>query len=247
MAREMKDRIGDLFQRETKYFRDKLPTGHLDWQNEPETYKTYPGVPKVVLEAPLSEAGMPLWEAIKKRRSVRDFQDKPLQKEALSQLLWAAQGISKRLSGYELRTAPSAGALYPVETYLVLGNIGGIDSGIYHYDIQNHALDELRRGDLRPEAATAALGQNFMAGANIIFIWTAVFNRSKWKYKERAYRYIYLDAGHIAQNVALAAVGLGLGSCQIAALFDDEVNSLIEVDGIEEGVVYMTIVGWPKR
>jgi SagB-type dehydrogenase family enzyme len=243
----MKDRIGDLFQQETKYLRGKLPDGHLDWRNEPETYKTYPGVPKVALEAPLSESGMPLWEAFKKRRSVRDFQEKILSKGALSQLLWASQGISKKLSGYELRTAPSAGALYPIETYLVLGNIEGIEPGIYHFDVKNHALDELRRGDLRPEAASAALEQKFMAGANIIFIWTAVFNRSKWKYRERAYRYVYLDAGHIAQNVALAAVGLGLGSCQIAALFDDEVNSLIQVDGIEESVVYMAIVGWPKR
>jgi SagB-type dehydrogenase family enzyme len=109
--------------------------------------------------------------------------------------------------------------------------------------VTRHGLEQLKISDFAPEAAQAALDQSMIQMAPVTFIWSAIFQRSKWKYLQRAYRYIYLDAGHIAQNLALAAVGLGLGSCQIAALYDDEVNRLIEVDGKEESVVYMSAVG----
>jgi SagB-type dehydrogenase family enzyme len=146
---------------------------------------------------------------------------------------------------YALRSAPSAGALYPIETYLSIQMVEGVEPGIYHYDVRQHELDLLRPGDFRAAVAEAALDQDFLAEAAVVFAWTAVFARSKWKYKERAYRYVYLDAGHIAQNVALAAVALGLGSCQIAALYDDEVNAVLGVDGKEESIVYMTALGRP--
>ena len=93
------------------------------------------------------------------------------------------------------------------------------------------------------EISHAALEQDMCRYASVVFIWTAIFVRSKWKYGERAYRYIYLDAGHIAENFALASTSLGLGSCQIAALFDDEVNEIISVDGTEESIIYMGVVG----
>jgi SagB-type dehydrogenase family enzyme len=146
---------------------------------------------------------------------------------------------------YALRTAPSAGALYPVETYLSVQAVEGVESGIYHYGVQSHELELLRKGDFREAVALAALDQGFLAEAAAVFAWTAVFARSKWKYKERAFRYVYLDAGQIAQNLALAAVALGLGSCQVAALYDDEVNAVLGVDGKEESILYMTAVGRP--
>jgi SagB-type dehydrogenase family enzyme len=239
----MKKDIGDLFQKETKYLRGKLGGGHLFWQARPETYKRYPQAPKVKLELPERDGGMPLWQAINQRRSVRSFSKIPLRKNVLSQLLWASQGITMESMGYEFRTTPSAGALYPVETYLVIHNAEEIDPGIYHYGVENHELEQLKLGDFRAEVARAALDQDMAFSANVVFIWTAIFARSKWKYNQRAYRYVYLDAGHIAQNLALAAVSLGLGTCQIAALYDEEVNSLLEVDGEEESVLYMTVVG----
>jgi SagB-type dehydrogenase family enzyme len=144
-----------------------------------------------------------------------------------------------------LRAAPSAGALYPIETYVVVGAVRGIEPGVYHYGPERHELDVIKVGDFGPEVARAALDQRMAARASVVFAWTAVFERSKWKYKQRAYRYVYLDAGHIAQNVALAAVALGLGSCQIAALYDDEANGLLEVDGSDESTLYMTAVGRP--
>lgn len=238
--------IGDQFQLETKYRRDKLPAGYLDWSRKPERYKTYLRARKVRLEPPQRKGGMPLWEAIQERRSCRSFREAPLSRESLSQLLWASQGVTKTLKDFELRSAPSAGALYPIETYLAVLNVEGIEAGIYHYDVMRHELELLNAGDFRESVASAALDQEFASEANVVFIWTAVFERSKWKYKQRAYRYIYLDAGQIAQNLALAAVAQGLGSCQIGALYDDEVNALIEIDGEEESVVYMTAVGIPQ-
>jgi SagB-type dehydrogenase family enzyme len=238
--------IGDAFQRETKYRRGSLPRGGLDWANKPATYKRYPSAPKIHLSEPSVRGGEPLWDALRKRHSVRRFQDASLQEAELSQLLWAAQGITRVSRGVGFRTVPSAGALYPVETYLVIHDVEGIEPGVYHYGIEKHELDQLQSGDFRMEIARAALDQRMAALADVVFVCTAVFARSKWKYKQRAYRYVYLDAGHVAQNVALAAVALGLGSCQIAALYDDEANALLGVDGVEESVIYMTVVGRPR-
>jgi SagB-type dehydrogenase family enzyme len=235
--------IGDTFQRETKYQRGRLPGGWLDWANKPDTYKQYPSAPKVQLSPPQPTGGAPVWDMIRQRRSVRSFQDAPLKEAELSQLLWAAQGVTRVIRDFGLRTAPSAGALYPVETYLVVHSVEGIEPGIYHYTVERHELDQLKVGDFREDIGRAALDQKIAYRANVVFCWTAVFERSKWKYKQRAYRYVYLDAGHIAQNVALGTVALGLGSCQIAALYDDEANALLGVDGVDESVIYMTVVG----
>ncbi len=241
----MKKGEGDLFQKETKYFRGKLGGGSLFWHAKPETYKRYPQAPKIKIDFPKRDGGMPLWQAINRRRSVRNFSDATIKKSILSQLLWASQGITMESMGYELRATPSAGALYPVETYLVIHNVEEINPGIYHYGVKNHELEQLKQEDFRDAVARAALDQDMTFSANVVFIWTGVFGRSKWKYNQRAYRYVYLDAGHIAQNLALAAVSLGLSTCQIAALYDEEVNSLIDVDGEEESVLYMTVVGHP--
>jgi SagB-type dehydrogenase family enzyme len=153
--------------------------------------------------------------------------------------------VTKVVGDFGLRAAPSAGALYPIETYLSVQMVENIEPGIYHYDVREHRLDQLRTGDFGAPVAEAALDQGFLAEAAVVFAWTAVFGRSKWKYKQRAYRYVYLDAGHIAQNVAVAAVALGLGSCQVAALYDGEVNDILGVDGEDESVLYMTAVGRP--
>ncbi len=242
--RGRKEGTGDSFQQETKYQRGHLPGGYLDWASKPETYKRYPSAPKVLFEPPKEEGGAPLWEVMGRRRSVRHFKDEPMTKAELSQLLWAAQGITHLEYGF--RTAPSAGALYPVETYLVVNLVEHVDPGVYHYAVDRHELEQLRAGDFRIPVAQSALDQEMVYHASVVFIWTAVFARSKWKYKQRAYRYIYLDAGHIAQNVALAAVALNLGSCQVGALYDDEVNALLGIYGTEESVVYVTVVGKEK-
>ena len=242
----MREAIGERFQQETKYLRGKLSGRPLLWHTKPKTYKQYPNSQKIKLGKPSTEEGKHLWEVIRKRRSTRNFKDKPLRKGHLTQLLWATQGITKREMGFEFRACPSAGALYPIETYIVLHDVEDIEPGIYHYNVKNHELEQLKNGDFRLQIAQAALDQDMAYAASAVFVWTAVFQRSKWKYEQRAYRYVYLDAGHIAQSLALAAVSLDLGTCQIAALYDDEVNSLLEIDGKEESVLYMSAVGHPR-
>jgi len=239
------DGVGDRFQRETKYFPERMEGRRLDWAAKPELYKSYPGTAKVALPAFTPERPMPLDVALRQRRSVREFLAEPLSLGQVAYLLWASTGIARAEGGYEFRTAPSAGALYPIETYLVANELETLKPGLYHYAIRDHRLEQLVVADLRHAVASAALGQAMCAEAAAVFIWTAIFERSKWKYDQRAYRYIYLDAGHIAENLALAAVSLGLGSCQIGALFDDETNKILHLDGTSESVIYMSAVGVP--
>ncbi|UCF49930.1 MAG: SagB/ThcOx family dehydrogenase [Thermoplasmatales archaeon] len=239
----MNSDIGDRFQKETKYSRYLMDFGGFNLRNPPEQYKSYPNSKKISLDLPKDLSKISLDKVLKNRRSIRNFSEKPITKQQLSSLLWASTGIQRKELGFEFRTAPSAGALYPIETYLVINRVKDIPKGIYHYSIKDNLLEELKIGDFGVDISRAALDQDMCNKAAAVFIWTAIFNRSKWKYGERAYRYIYLDAGHIAENFALVSTGLGLGNCQIAALYDDEINEIIGVDGKSESVIYMSVVG----
>jgi len=237
--------IGDRFQQETKYERGRLGGGRIDWTSRPPLYKEYPGAKIIRLPLPGSPVRFPFVEILSLRRSVREYSPRPLRLEEISFLLWASTGVQRKEGGHQFRTVPSAGALYPVDTYVIAHRVEGVECGVYHYGVSGHLLEEVAPGDFRGDLARAALFQEFCSEAAAAFVWTAVFPRAKWKYRERAYRYVYLDAGHIAQNLALAAVGLGLGSCQVAAFFDDEMNALLGVDGETESVIYMSAVGHP--
>jgi len=161
----------------------------------------------------------------------------------LSNLLWATQGITEKAFGPWYRTAPSAGALHPIDTYLVVNRVQGLEPGIYFFDVLEFSLVLKRTGDFSGPIAQAALNQDMARTAAVVFVWVAVIQRSRQKYRQRAYRYIYLDCGHIAQNLYLAATALDLGCCGIAAIFDDEVNDLVGVDGQEETAIYLAMVG----
>jgi len=241
----MPDGIGDRYQKETRYQRERMPFRTLDWAGKPLVYKDYPEAGVVELPAPGRPDDPGLHEAILARRSVREYSDEPIDMDQLSYLLWACTGIQRVEQGYEFRTAPSAGALYPIETYVSANRVEGLSNGLYHYSIRRHALEELRAGDLGTELARAALDQALCIEAAAVFVWTAVFERSRWKYEQRGYRYIYMDAGHICENLYLAATGLGLGACAIGALFDDELNAVLGVDGAEESAIYMCAAGKP--
>lgn len=212
---------------------------------QPDPYKSYPDKPKIELPKQNNIKTETLNHAILNRRSIRDFSKKPLSKEQLSYLIWASTGLQRKERGFEYRTAPSAGALYPIETYVVINNVKNIAQGVYHYNIESNHLEEIKKGDYRSAIAEAALNQPMCYHAAAVFIWTAIFNRSKCKYGQRAYRYIYLDAGHIAENLALSATSINLGTCQVAALYDDEVNQIIDIDGITESTIYLSVVGVP--
>ncbi len=242
----MSTTIGDDFQAQTKYMRSKSLGGNLDWANKPEIYKSYPSSKIIQLPNPFQKTTPSFTEVLQKRKSIRSFSTQPLSKVDLAFLLWSSTGIQRAEHGYEFRTAPSAGALYPIETYIAANNVEDIEKGVYHYNIKNHSLEEIKLGSFGVNLAHAALDQEMCADASVVFIWTAVFRRSKWKYSQRAYRYIYLDAGHIAQNLALAAASIACGSCQVGAFFDDEVNSIVDIDGIEESAICLSVGGYPK-
>jgi SagB-type dehydrogenase family enzyme len=235
--------IGDEYHEFTKLRRGEPPKHRWRYRAPPELYKIYEDAPLIKLPEPEKSGGMPIWEAITKRRSCREYSDEAISGEELSQLLWATQGITGEIDGYYLRAAPSAGALYPIETYLVVNHIDGLERGIYHYAVLRHALELLKIGDFRQRIASAALEQEFLARAGVVFVWSAVAARTKWKYGERGWRYIYKDVAHVCANLYLAATSLGLGCCAVGACFDDEVNELIGLDGKEETVVYLAAVG----
>lgn len=238
--------IGNAYQRETKYVRGRLPGRSADPLPAPDTYKRYPDALEVIdLPGPKKTHGMGLWQVIAERRSIREYSAQPLSLEELTQLLWATQGITARDFGFEFRAAPSAGALYPCETYLVVNRVRNLEPGVYHYVVAEAKLELLRRGDFARDIAAACLDQQMCASAAVVFAWTAIPARSRWKYGERAYRYMYLDAGHIGGQLHLAAVALGLGCCAIGAFFDDEVNAVLGVDGEEETILYLSSVGKP--
>lgn len=179
------------------------------------------GAPELVadieLPAPVVRGGMSVAEAIHGRRSVRSYHTAALSLHAVGQLLWAAQGITHPRG---LRTSPSAGATYPLETYLVVGHVDGCVPGIYRYDPAGHRLEFVRRGDHRRALAAAALGQQAVQAAPASLVLSAIYERTTDRYGERGIRYVHMEAGHAAQNVSLQAVALGLGTVVIGA-FDE--------------------------
>jgi SagB-type dehydrogenase family enzyme len=239
-----KEGIGELYHQETKYRREAMPRGGLNWAHQPSPYKEFPNRLKHFQIQPLDyQDGRPIWEVIAQRRSIREFSRQPITFSELSQLIWATQGITSRAWGFEFRATPSAGALYPIETYIIVNRVEEISPGIYHYNVKETKLFPLKEGDFGSNLCHAGLDQEMLEEAACVFIWTAIVERSKWKYRERAYRYIYMDVGHIGQNLYLAATALNLGCCTVGAFFDEEVDRLIEVDGKEEISVYLGAVG----
>jgi SagB-type dehydrogenase family enzyme len=230
-------KIGQRFQQETKYYRPSYVARGPEKAPGPVTPRTLP------LPSPSLTGGQTLWEALEKRRSIRDYRPEPLSLEELSSLLWATQGITEKAFGPWYRTAPSAGALHPIDTYLVVNRVEGLEPGIYFFEVVGFSLVLKRAGDFAEPLAQAALNQDMARAAAVVFVWVAVIQRSRQKYRQRAYRYIYLDCGHIAQNLYLAATALDLGCCGVAAIFDDEVNDLVGVDGQEETAIYLAMVG----
>ena len=212
-----------------------------DWGTQPPRYKTYPDAPRIALPTPPEEEGGHWMTVVRARRSQRSYRDEPISLAELGQLLFAAQGITYPPG--ELRAAPSAGALYPIELYASAHRVADLPTGLYHYAVQTHELELVRADDLRGAISAAGLGQGFLGEANVCFVLSAIFQRTRWKYRERTYRYVLLEAGHVAQNLCLAATALGLGACPVGAFFDDDLNALLELDGRDEAALYIVAVG----
>lgn len=186
-----------------------------------------------------------LQTAIANRESHRRFTGEPLSLDELAFLLWATQGVRKELhEAAVLRTVPSAGCRHPFETYLAVLRIGGLVSGIYRYLPLDHSLVLVKEVDtLAGQITTATRGQSFTGQAAVTFLWTAIPERTEWRYAEASYKVIALDAGHVCQNLYLACEAIGSGTCAIAAYEQTLVDALLGVDGEEEFCIYIAPVG----
>ena len=205
----------------------------INWQ--PGT-TTFVQGERIELPEPVYESSMSIEEALLARRSIRAYSEEGLSLNEASQLLWAAQGQTHP-SGY--RTAPSAGALYPLEVYLVVGRVEDLSAGVYQYLPAEHALVQILEGDIRSSLASAALGQSAVEDAPVSLVITAVFERTTQKYGERGERYVYMETGSAAQNVYLQAESLGLGTVFIGAFQEERVGQLL---GIPENEVPLCIM-----
>lgn len=201
--------------------------------------ETMPQV-EIILLQPDKTSETSIEEALSKRRSVRNYKDEPLNLKEISQILWAAQGITAPEVG--ARTTPSAGGLYPLEVYLVVKNVNEIKAGVYQYLPESHKLTEVLEGDMSRQLARAALGQMFIAEAPVNLVFSGVFSRTTSKYGDRGIQYVYMEVGHAAQNVYLQAQSLGLGTVVVGAFDDEEVKRMLNMSE-EETPLYIMPIG----
>ncbi len=241
-------RICDEYMIATSYTKE----GYEDWwegrdydrENRAKTYLTYPDAEVVIdLGKPARPSVPDFWNILESRRSKRNFLPEPLSQNELNLLLWSCQGITADMGDYQLRTAPSSGALYPIESYLVINQVDGIKPGIYHLNVRDWTLESVRLGDVREEGWNALRTQEMTRHAPVNIIWTAVMERCREKYHERAYRYVWWDSGVISENFQLAATALGLGACAMGSWYDDLVHELLGIDGKEHFSVLTGSVG----
>ncbi len=198
--------------------------------------------PVVALPDPRLDGATSLETALSERRSIRDFKSTPLTLADVSQLLWAAQGVTRPDGG---RTAPSAGALYPLETYLVAGAVSGLPVGVYRYRPERHDLAQTSEGDCRSALARAALRQDWMKAAPVVVVIAAVYARTTGKYGDRGRKYVHMEVGHAAQNVYLQAAALRLGTTFVGAYHDSQVKQTLGLPADEHPLALMP-VGHPE-
>ena len=191
------------------------------------------------LPEPRYDSKVSLEESLLQRRSIRSYTGQPLTLQEVSQLLWAAQGFTDP-SG--LRTAPSAGALYPLEVYVVVGDVQDLAPSIYRYEPDGHQLVKIIDGDKRAELASAALGQSCVKEGAVAFVFTGVYERTTVKYGDRGIRYVHIEVGHAAQNLCLQATAMGLGAVTVGAFSDEQMTRLLNLPEKEQPL-YIIPVG----
>ena len=192
----------------------------------------------IPLPGPVTTGEASLESLLQQRRSVREYRDAALDLPTIGQLLWAAQGITDPRG---LRTAPSAGALYPLELYVVAGNVEGLAPGVYHYQPDRHQLQQTLPGDQRDLLARAAHGQSWVRTAAAVIVITAVYERTTGKYADRGIRYVHMEVGHAAQNLFLQAEALGLATVVVGAFEDDAVAALLGLPGDAQPLMLLPV------
>lgn len=197
---------------------------------------------KISLPVPSRDGGLSVEAAIAGRRSIRQFGDDPVTLGELSQLLWAAQGVTGKV-GFK-RAAPSAGAKYPMEIFVVAGRVEGLAPGVYWYVPSSHSINLIAAGDHRGELCDRALSQEWVREAPLSFVIAGVYERTMEKYEERGVRYVHIEVGAVAENIYLQAESLGLGTTFVGAFSDDDVRDLLRAEVSPLGIMP---VGKPLR
>lgn len=231
--------VGLFYHRASSLGLPSLLKGLVSWGSRPPPYKHVAGSAVALPAAgPLPELSVE--QALAQRRSLRDYRDRNMTPQELAWIVHAASAITSS-GGY--RTAPSAGALYPIETYVAVDRVDGIAPGLYHVDVRSQALQPVRSGSVAGDLMLAGLGQEFLRKAPVVLVLTGLFQRTRWKYHERHYRYVCWEGGHVAQNIYLAAEATGLGACMVGAFFDRTLNDLLRIDGRHEAALALVPVG----
>lgn len=211
--------------------------------------KTYCSARKIRMPQVLILPAKELQQVIQNRRSCRDYTDDALPLDYLSSILALSCGVTGRTplddgeSWRNRRATPSAGALYAIEVYCVVLNVDGLESGLYHYNAQEHLLNCLRQEDLRQELVDSVMYPEVVQKAAVIFLLAGIFGRNRFKYGERAYRFSLFECGHVSQNIYLLATALGVGTVSIGGFIDDELNSLLGMNGVDEAILYLMAAG----
>ncbi|MCX7678530.1 MAG: SagB/ThcOx family dehydrogenase [Spirochaetes bacterium] len=193
---------------------------------------------KVQLPPPKFEGNVSVEKAIKQRRSVRAYLPAALTLHEISQLLWAAQGITNE---EKLRAAPSAGALYPIALYVVVEKAESLREGIYRYFPEKHEIVRVKEGKFLQQLADAALGQHYIAECSVALVIAANYDRLRYRYRERSERYAHIEVGHVSQNVYLQAEALGIGTVNIGAFYDNEVAKVVGLELNEHPLCIMPL------
>lgn len=229
----------------TRYGAEQIQTDEMKGIEQPDIEEPPVGdtIPlpdpdrETVLELDLSEA-------IELRESIRDYTAEILSLSELSYLLWCTAGIKWAFSGSGFRTVPSAGCCHAIDTYLVLSRVEGLKPGLYRYIAVEHALEYIpSHPEMRDNLISACFDQPCVQSSAVVFVWAAKAYRMTWKYGERGFRNILLDAGHICQNLYLSVLPIGCGCCAVGAFRDEELNEILSLDGIDQFVVYLASVG----
>ena len=237
-----------------------------------KTYKTYPNNESIELDRDFELTKQSFEEVLLTRRTIREYSGESITLKELSKILYFSYGITISFKAFEshgiffhsqdyiqgvdaidtllvnggyqgFRAPASAGGLYPLEIYPVIKKVDGIDPGIYHYNVREHKLEVLRKGDFSKELADLTFNQDWQNDAAVYFVVTALFDRTRFKYYERGYRFVLIDAGHMMENLYLVSNSLELGAAAIGGYYDDDMDKFLGIDGINEATVYLSLVG----
>jgi SagB-type dehydrogenase family enzyme len=240
--------IAALYHLASSNVRERTPDLSLNFDLQPRSYRNYPGAPRVVLPGRDLRIDVPLGELLDTRTSVREFAPVPLPLAVLGQLLRASAGIrgERQIEGRwtNERVYPSAGGLYPLEVYVATQAVEDLNDGVYHYDARADELEQIQTGVVHAQLAEMTIGQEMLRDAHFVLVITAIAERSMWKYGQRGYRYVWIEAGHLAQNLYLVGHALGLGTVTIGGFFDGEIDALLRLPS-DERTVYLAAIGRP--